>query len=56
MLPLYTYFIQTAATEESVRRVAELTTRILKSVPIWKLTSFQVPDSTKLLLEAVFPK
>ena len=56
MLPLYTYFIQTAATEESVRRVAALTTGVLKSVPVWKLTSFQVPDSTKLLLEAVFPQ
>ena len=53
-LPMYPHFIQTAWEADKIRKVAELETRLLSSVPIWKLTTHQVPDSTRLLLEAVF--
>ena len=53
-LPFYPNFIQTAWEPENIKKIAELETRMLQAVPIWKLTTFQVPDSTKLLLEAVF--
>ena len=54
MLPMYSYFIQTAKTEEHVKKVAELETRLLRAVPFWKLTTYEVPASTRLLLESVF--
>ncbi len=54
MLPMYTYFIHNAKTEENVKRVAELETRLLRAVPFWKLTTHEVPASTRLLLDAVF--
>ena len=53
-LPVYPHFIHTAWEAENICRIAELETRMLRSVPIWKLTTHQVPDSTKLLLESVF--
>ena len=53
-LPVYPHFIQTAWEPDNIRKIAELETRLLRSVPIWRLTTNQVPDSTKLLLEAVF--
>lgn len=51
---LYAQFIQSATAAENIRRVAELETLMLKSVPVWKLVSFEVPESTSLLLENVF--
>ena len=53
-LPMYSHLIQTGCEPENIRRVAALETRLLQSVPIWKLTTFRVPDSTRLLLDAVF--
>ena len=53
-VPLYTSFIQTAWEPDNIRKIAELETRLLQSVPIWQLTTHQVPDSTKLLLDAIF--
>ena len=35
-------------------RAASFADRLLRAVPIWKLTSNQVPDSTRLLLSEVF--
>lgn len=46
--------IQTAVRPDHVQHIAELETRMLHSVPVWKLTTFQAPDSTRLLLDAVF--
>lgn len=50
----YAQVIQTCTDPEKIKKAASLTTTLLNSVPIWQLTSFQVPDSTKLLLETVF--
>ena len=43
------------ADEATLRRVAEFATRLLQAVPKWRLTTNQVPGSTELLLESVFP-
>ena len=51
---LYGQVIQRCAEPEKMQKAAELTTRILNSVPVWQLTTHQVPDSTRLLLEKVF--
>ena len=53
-LEMYTHFIQTGRDEKNLCRVAELETRLLSSVPIWRLSTNEVPASTELLLEAVF--
>ncbi len=53
-LRAYAQVIQACADSEKMRKAADLTTKLLNSVPIWQLTSYQVPDSTKLLLETVF--
>ncbi len=50
----YAQLIQLCSDSAKIKKAAELTTRLLNSVPIWQLTTFQVPDSTKLLLESVF--
>lgn len=54
VLTTYPHFIQTYWDPEKVKKSASMETRLLTAVPIWKLTSFQVPDSTKLLEAAVF--
>ncbi len=54
-LKLYGHFIHTGWDPENVRRIAALETRMLRSVPVWKLTTHSVPASSRLLLEAVFP-
>ena len=51
----YAQIIQTCADPEKMKKAAAFVTKLLNAVPIWQLTSFQVPDSTKLLLETVFP-
>lgn len=53
-IPVYTQVIQTTALEKRICQSAALITRLLKTVPVWRLTTHQVPDSTKLLLETVF--
>lgn len=53
-LPFYPHFIQTAWEPDRIRKIAELETRLLQSVPVWRLTTHQVPDSTRLLLDGVF--
>ena len=50
----YAQIIQTCADPEKMKKAAAFVTKLLNAVPIWQLTSFQVPDSTKLLLETVF--
>lgn len=54
ILPLYTHFIHTAWAPETIRSVAALETRLLRSVPLWKLVTHEVPGSTMLLLDAIF--
>ena len=50
---VYSAVIQTAESEEKVRRIAEITAGILEKTPIWRLTNKGVPDSTRLLYETV---
>ena len=40
----------------NIRKIVELETRFLQSTPIWQLTTHQAPDSTELLLYAIFNK
>ena len=54
VLSVYPQFIYTAWDRENVKRVADLETRLLRAGPLWKLTTHEVPASTKLLLETVF--
>ena len=53
-LRAYAQVLQTCTNPKTMEKAAELLTKLLNSVPIWQLTSFQVPDSTKLLLNTVF--
>lgn len=50
----YAQVIQTCTDPKKMEKAADLLTKLLYSVPIWQLTTFQVPDSTKLLLNSVF--
>ena len=50
---VYLSVIQTAESEEGIKRAAAFATELLKRVPAWELTSNTVPDSTKLLYEEV---
>lgn len=56
VLPMYSHMIHTGWEPETIRRVAGLETRLLRSVPLWRLCSHDVPASTRLLLESVFPQ
>ena len=47
-------FIHTNRSADTVQTIAKMTTDLLRSVPCWKLTTYQVPDSTRLLLNTVF--
>lgn len=53
-LKTFIQMIHPNRSEESIRLLAEFTTRLLDAVPIWRLTSNQVPESTRLLLQSVF--
>ena len=53
-IPVYVQVIQNAVEAEKIHKSTALITRLLKNVPIWRLTTHQVPDSTRLLLEKVF--
>lgn len=54
VIPLYTKLIQTTLNTELLILAGKLEERLLNSVPVWRLVTNEVPDSTKLLLEAVF--
>lgn len=56
ILPMYTYFIHTGWKAENIKKIADLETRLLRNTQLWKLVTNTVPDSTKLLLESVFPQ
>ncbi|MBR0160608.1 MAG: hypothetical protein IJQ02_04915, partial [Oscillospiraceae bacterium] len=53
-IPVYLQMIHTNRDVEHIKQAAAMTTLLLGSVPAWKLISYQVPDSTKLLLETLF--
>ena len=42
------------ASVEELHRVGKLTDSLLSSVPLWRLTSFDVPSSTHMLFDSVF--
>ncbi|MBR4655210.1 MAG: hypothetical protein IKO68_01220 [Oscillospiraceae bacterium] len=52
--PLYPQLIHSGREPETIHRAAQLEEHLLKSIPVWKLTSFQAPDSTRLLLDQIF--
>ena len=51
---VYKSVIQTAESEDGIRRAAAFATELLKRVPVWEMTTHQVPDSTKLLYETLW--
>lgn len=53
-ISVYLQAFQSFARADIAKRTAELVTQMLESVPIWRLTTYEVPASTKLLLETVF--
>ncbi len=53
-LPVFQQCLQSYSRSDIVQTTAKMTTKLLQLVPIWKLTTHEVPDSTKLLLETVF--
>lgn len=55
-IPVFSQLIHRAKDPEKIKKTALLTTQMLNKVPIWRLTSNKVPDSTKLLLDTVFPE
>ena len=55
VVPMYTHFIHTGWEPENIQRVAELESKMLSAVPLWKLSSHDVPNSTMMMLESLFP-
>lgn len=53
-LSFFPQIIQSGIRPELIKKSASLETELLNSVPIWELTTNQVPDSTFKLLDAVF--
>ena len=48
-------FLSADWSEARIHCIAGFATRLIRAVPKWLLTTCQVPDSTKLLLQTVFP-
>ncbi len=46
--------LQTADSVERIELAARCVDSLLRAVPLWRLTSYMVPDSTHLLYDAVF--
>lgn len=53
IVPLYYSMIHNQTSEEIIRQAVRLEEALLQSVPLWKLTSHEVPDSTRLLITEV---
>lgn len=53
IMRLFPQMIQTGRNAEILRKTAQMTTQLLTAVPVCKLTSFEVPASTKLLYDAL---
>ncbi len=53
-LRFFPNIIQSYYDADIIKSVAKLETIILNNVPVWKLITNKVPDSTKLLLESIF--
>ncbi len=56
VLQVFNSIFQYRETDEQIYRTSRLAAKILSAAPIWKLTSYSIPDSTKLLYTAVFSK
>ena len=56
IVPLYKALIHTGWDTEKIIKAAKLEEKLLQNGNIWLLTSREVPQSTELLLNAVFPK
>ncbi len=53
-LAMFQFVIQTYWEKERILAAARRTEELLQSVPVWRMTSHELPDSTSLLLETVF--
>lgn len=53
-ISMFYSIIQTTADADNIRRVADLESYMLNTVPVWKLITHDVPASTQLLINAVF--
>ena len=51
--PVYASILQTAESEETIRRAAAFESFLLKGVPVWRLTNKGVPDSSRLLYQTM---
>lgn len=56
VLPVFSSLIQTAKTNEIIRKAAAFEDNLLNSCEIYRLVSNSVPDSTKLMYEYLFSK
>ena len=54
VVPMYTHFIHTGWEPENIQQVAAMESKLLSAVSLWKLTTHDVPNSTKMLLERLF--
>jgi len=52
-LSLYFSLIHSGETEENIRAAADIASAILNYAPAWQMTTYQVPDSTKILYNAL---
>lgn len=50
---IFLQIFQSYADGEAIRRAGEFAERLLKSVPVWRMTNKGVPDSTRLMYETM---
>ncbi len=54
IFPLLSSLIHTAETEENIRDLSCFADAFLKQIPVYRLISHDVPESTRLMLQALF--
>lgn len=52
-IPVFQSVIQTALTEDGIRKAAACTDAVLSRVPVWEFVNENIPKSTELLYETV---
>ena len=53
-LPMYSSLFHSGETEELLKLAASMAAAVLTAAPAWTMTTFCVPDSTRLLYETLF--
>ena len=54
VIPVFQSLIQTGKTSREILLSAAFTEKIIRACPVWRLTSYHVPESTKLLYATLF--